>query len=354
MRCLCIMVLLFLPPTTEISATTWSVNSGGSGDFPTIQAALDAAEPGDLILLDSGTYSGTGNRDIRFEGKAVTVRSAAGDAAGCIIDCEGSSGDPHRGFLFLFGEDSDSVIEDVKIINGFEYAGGGIYCANNSSPQIVDCILTDNEASHYGGGIYCHQNALPEIIGTIFQSNIAGLLGGGLFCDSNSPAVVSGCTFAGNESPSGGGLFYKSCSASIAQTTLNGNSATYGSGIYTNNSNVTVDAVLITSGQSGSAVYYDGGSSVTLINSNLFANVGGDWVDGLEDQAAEDGNLSVDPQFCEENPNVAANWQLDSTSLCLAAFHDGVTIGAWGVGCGADPVQRESWGSIKELYRARP
>ena len=112
--------------------------------------------------------------------------------------------------------------------------------------------------------------------------------------------------------------------------------------------------MLITSGQSGSAVYYDGGSSVTLTNSNLFANAGGDWVDGLEDQAAEDGNLSVDPLFCEENPNVAANWQLDSTSLCLAAYHEGVTIGAWGVGCGADPVQQESWGRIKELYRAKP
>ena len=44
------------------------------GDFPTIQAAIDAAMDGDEVEVHPGTY----NETINFLGKAITVRSSGG------------------------------------------------------------------------------------------------------------------------------------------------------------------------------------------------------------------------------------------------------------------------------------
>ncbi len=58
--------------------------------YPTIQAAIDAAGDGDRVMVFNGTYTGAGNTDLDFGGKAITVRSKFG-ANHCIIDCEGAA-----------------------------------------------------------------------------------------------------------------------------------------------------------------------------------------------------------------------------------------------------------------------
>jgi hypothetical protein len=95
------------------------VNPGGTGDFPTIQAAVDAVSDGDIIELTDGTFTGEGNRNIDFNGKAITVRSQSGNAEGCIMDCEGIPDVTRRGFYFQTGEGEDSVVRDIAILNGF-------------------------------------------------------------------------------------------------------------------------------------------------------------------------------------------------------------------------------------------
>ena len=81
------------------TATTYLVEPDGTGDFPTIQSAIDAAEDGDTIELTDGTFTGVGNRDLNYLGKAITVRSRSGDPNACIIDC----GQADRGFSFISG-----------------------------------------------------------------------------------------------------------------------------------------------------------------------------------------------------------------------------------------------------------
>ena len=53
--------------------------------YPTIQAAIDAAFDGDEVVIADGLYTGTGNTGIRLAAKAITVRSASGDPATCVI-----------------------------------------------------------------------------------------------------------------------------------------------------------------------------------------------------------------------------------------------------------------------------
>ncbi|MCP4679609.1 MAG: hypothetical protein GY854_29775, partial [Deltaproteobacteria bacterium] len=70
---------------------------------PTIQEGINAAATGDTVLIADGTYTGEGNRDISFGGKAITVTSVNG-AESTIIDCEYSG----RGFIFDNGEGQGS------------------------------------------------------------------------------------------------------------------------------------------------------------------------------------------------------------------------------------------------------
>jgi subtilisin family serine protease len=60
------------------------------GQYPTIQEAIDAATTGGTVVIADGIYTGEGNRDLSFGGKAITVRSENGPE-NCIIT--GLSGD---------------------------------------------------------------------------------------------------------------------------------------------------------------------------------------------------------------------------------------------------------------------
>jgi hypothetical protein len=53
--------------------------------YQTIQAAINAASGGDVVIVADGTYTGSGNKNIDFKGKAITVKSANGPG-NCIID----------------------------------------------------------------------------------------------------------------------------------------------------------------------------------------------------------------------------------------------------------------------------
>ena len=89
-----LLLLSFLLPAS-ISASLWVVHPDGSGDAPTIQAAIDSIQSEGVVELADGVFTGFGNRDLNNMEKAIVVRSISGDPAACIIDCDGSPTDPH-------------------------------------------------------------------------------------------------------------------------------------------------------------------------------------------------------------------------------------------------------------------
>lgn len=227
-------------------------------EFPTIQAAIDEAWDGygDTVLVADGTYTGPGNRDIDFKGKALTVKSESGPE-NCIIDCQASSSDKHRGFKFHRGEGPDSILNGFTITNGYgpeeqigyiRSVGGAIYC-KESSPRIANCIIRGNESDYNGGGIYADNlsepfdYSKPMVIDCTISGNHSTF--GSALCSCNGPisnctitcnsggaalyacrGPIDNCTIAGN---SGGGL--RGCFGPISNCTISGNSAGSGGGL---------------------------------------------------------------------------------------------------------------------------
>ena len=192
------LIVSLLLLTASASASTWFIDADGTGDYPTIQLAIDASEPGDEIILADGTYTGQGNRDIDYKGKAITVRSENGPA-NCVIDCEGTTIEPHRGFFFHSGESRKSVLDGVAIVNGTTEdspfnGGGAIACKYWSNPTIKNCVLSNNTTGEWqgGGGIYCDAYSGPHIYNCVITNNTSGYGGGsGIYCIGSSPNIES-------------------------------------------------------------------------------------------------------------------------------------------------------------------
>jgi len=181
-------VLLGLP--VAALADTITVGPGGGFDHATIQAAIDTAFDGDVVLLADGVYTGPGNKDLDYGGRSIMVRSENGPEA-CIIDCEGLG----RGFHFRSGEGPDAVVLGLTIQNGNVAApgGGGVLC-QSSHPSLVNCVLRDNFSFQGGGLASFHSH--PTLVNVLFTGNLAdaGAAVYGLFSD----IMMTNCTVHAN------------------------------------------------------------------------------------------------------------------------------------------------------------
>ena len=166
-------------------AATYVVRANGSGDYATIQDAIDAVVDTDIIELADGTFDGPGNRDLDFLGKAITIRSQSDDPTVCTIDCGGDEFDPHRGFWFHSGEGASSVVQDISVVNGYivDGNGGAILCEGGAAPYIEGCVFGANMvdgSSARGGAIHMESPSYFVMTGCTFIGNTAGASTGGL------------------------------------------------------------------------------------------------------------------------------------------------------------------------------
>lgn len=166
-------------------------------EYPTIQMAIDASINGSVVVVADGTYTGQGNRNLSFQGKAITVKSENGSNR-CILDCEQRD----LAFCFESNETVSSILEGFTIINGVSGLGGGIYI-NDANPSIRDCIITYCRADQgAGGGIYC-ANGEPIIRDCQITHNTAddgqsGGSGGGIYLGMATSARIEHCIIANN------------------------------------------------------------------------------------------------------------------------------------------------------------
>ena len=198
-RLICLNLVIFFAVTSSATAAILRVPR----QHPTIQSAIDAANAGDTVIVAPGRYTGDGNRDIDFLGKAITVRSENGPE-NCIIDCNGTETEPHRGFLFHNGEDANSILDGFTI----RYAAGeAILCGTEltQSPTITNCKFIEN----YSYAISIGRSTNLTITNCEFIENHDTAI-----CNQEdnywfeADLTLENCTFIGNSGFYGGAIQY--------------------------------------------------------------------------------------------------------------------------------------------------
>ena len=225
---------------------TITVDDDGAADFATIQAAIDDSNDGDTVLVADGTYTGDGNHEIDFHGKAITVRSENGPEH-CIVDCTGGG----KGFyiskdFFVYGnEDANSILDGFTVSNGRGGNGGGIRCMGN--PTILNCWIIGCSA------------------GSTMSSN-----GGGISCDGFGFPIIKNCRIIGNTAPAGGGGI-SWWGAIVVNCIISGNSANWGGGVNGEPATVVINCII-----SGNSAKYGGGVNgvLSITNSTISGNTG--------------------------------------------------------------------------------
>lgn len=364
-------LLIPLLAVAACCGATITVDDDGPAQFQTIQAAIDNASDGDVIVVQPGTY----REQVTFNGRRVTLRSTDPDDPGVVRNTVIVS-DSGASVVFDFAEDSRAVL------SGFTITGRGIYCAA-SSPTISSNVIRDCAES----GITGERGAAPTIVnnairfcqlegvyacdgliqGNMIQQNSAGVAfcGGPIrdnFIAQNRDASglyfcegeIAGNVIVGNYSATQGGGLYQ-CSGPIHHNVIAGNKAAWvGGGLYLctgsiyNNTvvgnvagnssgglsncpgRVSNNIIASNSAPVGGGIFGKADSAYNIFWSNSGGNLGGDAVVGLGDSVA-------DPQFANEGRwDDKGTPETDDDTWVDGDYHVKSRAGRW------DPVA-EAW-----------
>jgi hypothetical protein len=265
------------------------------------------------------------------------------------------------------------VVPDADRVTGY---GGGIFLGagpfHDPSPLVVGNVISDNHAGSNGGGIGVEGYVVPEILnndikqnrttygdgggiwmlldkggavvrGNRIERNSAGDHGGGVhaaFVNTNVPPeriVISDNIFWLNRAEavepitgkSGGGIWLFRFDGEVTGNTLvsnygGGTSDYWGGGIAVEHSgSPRIERNIIAFSLKGGGIRCGGGTTPLIRNNLGWANNGGNGVGSCIDWVGGNGNIEVDPLFC--NPDAG---DLSVAENSPALTHPAGVIGA--------------------------
>ena len=275
-------------------------------DYASVQAAVDAANPGDVIKVAAGDYTDIHSRTVPagyhnppasgyitqvvYISKTVTVRGGYTtaswttpdpDANPTTLDAQGQGR-----VIFITGGISPTI-EGLRITGGdatgmggsydvwpplFD-TGGGVYVFNATVTMSDNQVY--NNAAEDAGGLFLYRSA-STLSGNTAFSNTASMDGGGLFL-YYSNATLSGNTIISNTAADvAGGLFLLFSDAMLSGNTVIANTAEWGGGgLFLYGSNATLNGNTVTYNSGGQDVgggLYLGHSDATLTNNVVVDN----------------------------------------------------------------------------------
>jgi len=271
-------------------------------EYNTINFAVDAAVPGDTILIQPGVYveNLSLRKNIIIGSCYLTTNDTAytdstvisGDGAQSVVSIIGNysptftgltitnGGRSYGGAFYLHDnacpvirrctltgngsgvyclEDSNPQIEDCRIINNNSYIGGdGICCHESPRPNILRCLIANNS----GSGIYCRDGSNPEIVDCRIESNRSK----GVFLYNSTPSIRN-CVIINNRDETVGGIYlYMGSDAEVSGCTITGNIGEAYGGIACYQSNPRFNNCTISNNRGGSV----GGIRIAINSSPRF------------------------------------------------------------------------------------
>ncbi len=186
----------------QSEARTWFLQPDGTGDAPTISAAIDSSVYGDVIELTCGEYFEEGI----YLKSGVTIRSESGTPECAVVQGRQPTATP-GGIFIAHGVDETTLLEGITITGGwatshyFGYSGGGIAIFSNSALTVRRCQISGNFAQR-GGGVEISSDSHPLFEECMIFDNEAILSAGGVSVILGSFRAVDSMV-SGNLSESG-------------------------------------------------------------------------------------------------------------------------------------------------------
>jgi putative cell wall-binding protein len=248
-------------PTLTVTGSTISGNDGkerGGG--------IDADTAGDVVIEDStisenragfglsgstsasadgGGLRVSGGADVTIRDTDVTDNTASRRGGGMrvlaaptfVLTDSTISGNTasggNGGGAYVDGADTATVTDTTVDGNSSQGQGGGLSFRSFDAVTVTDSTLSDNDASNAGGGLYVEGPATVEgttISGNSVTSDSGD--GGGLSQHGPGALEISASTVSGNSAGTGGGVYTETDDGLIENSTLSGNDATYADSFY--------------------------------------------------------------------------------------------------------------------------
>lgn len=341
-RLMALLTAVGLASTSYAFAATLTV----PGDYPTIQAALNASTSGDVVLVAPGTYFE--NLTIGLAQDGVRLESMAG-ASSTTID----GGGVDKVIRVVGGVSAATEIYGFTIRNGYTLeAGAGLYI-EASSPKITQCVIEGNIAQA-GGGVYSIFASPTFAWCTIRNNHAPWGSGGGVYADYVGQTTLSYCLVYGNDCAAyGGGVTaWENAVVVLDHTTVASNGAALlgGNLFFTRGGAFNVTSSIIAFPSSNSNVHADNSPGTSSFYCSDLYVAGGINTAGFPSPIGGGKNFSLDPDFCDLG---SGQFGLTIKSPCASSTNTlgCKQVGARDVECGVVSTEKRSWGGLKSSYR---
>lgn len=200
--------------------------------------------------------------------------------------------------------------------------GGGVYCAQNSSPTFIACTITGNSTQGGMSGVG-GLTAVTELITNPAISYEIPSYGGGVYCGAGSTVLFEGCTITNNEAPKpgvdeadevvyhldpylghGGGIAFEETASiifeeyvspitgEVRRCVISGNVASVGGGMYWANAEPEISDCNVSDNLAyqGGGLFGTNGSAI-IENCIIQGNFAGTAPNNVDDVAGQGGGI---------------------------------------------------------------
>jgi hypothetical protein len=307
-------VFLVLTSTAALASNTWYVDGVNGSDSnncktpetacKTIRHAISLSSRGDFIRMAAATY--TENVSIPF-----TLDIIGSDASTTIID--GGSG----GNVFWIPT-ARVVLSNVTVRHGAaQDYGGGIFVEQRGTLTINNSIISDNTVGVWGrgggGGVFVAGKAVLTINNSTVSGNSAhshlGSCGGGIL-NNGGTVTINKSIITGNQANSSGGGICNFGTLTVNNSTVSGNGD---GGIYNSGTLTVVKSTMSGNTTSGAGGGITNDGILTITNSTISGNL----ASGGGGLALFSGKTTISNSTLQGNPSGGGVVQSGSATITL-------------------------------------